>query len=66
MRELVQEMIHYRNSMGYEEDFDADKVQEFEYRFDRILDIANKEYEYEPPTKYYNENFYKSVAGVFA
>ena len=34
MRELIQEMIHYRNSLEPEEDPDADKVQKFEDRFD--------------------------------
>ena len=57
MRRLIQEMIHYRNSMEFEEDFDIDKVQEFETRFDQILDIADKEYEYEPPTEYYKDGY---------
>jgi hypothetical protein len=57
MRKLIQEMIHYRNSMKSDEDFDADKVRGFEDRFDKILDIAKKEYEYEPPTKYYKDGY---------
>lgn len=61
MRELIQEMIHYRNSLKAEEDFDTVKVQEFENRFDQILNIAKKEYEYEPPTKYYKDGYNLSV-----
>jgi len=61
MRGLIQEMIHYRNSMGDEEDFNADKVTELENRFDQILDIADKEYEYEPPTKYYKDGYNLSL-----
>lgn len=61
MRALIQEMIHYRNSLEPEEDPDADKVKEFEDRFDRILSTAKDEYDYEPPTKYYKEGFNLSV-----
>jgi hypothetical protein len=61
MRELIQEMIHYRNSMGPDEGFDADKVKELENRFDQILDSAEKEYEYEPPTKYYKDGYNLSL-----
>lgn len=61
MRKLLQEMIHYRNSMKSEEDFDVSKVQAFEERFDQVLDIADKEYEYEPPTKYYDDGYKLSV-----
>lgn len=61
MRALLQEMIHYRNSLEPEEDPDADKVQEFEDRFDQILSTAKGEYEYEPPTKYYKDGFNLSV-----
>jgi len=61
MRELIREMIHYRNSMKSDEDFDTDKVKGFEKRFDQILDTADKEYEYEPPTKYYKDGYNLSV-----
>ncbi|MCL1791289.1 MAG: transposase [Peptococcaceae bacterium] len=61
MRKLIQEMIHYRNSMGPDDDFDTDTVQEFESRFDQILDTAKEEYEYEPPTKYYKDGYNLSV-----
>lgn len=61
MRALIQEMIHYRNSLGPKEDPEADKVQKFEDKFARILSTAKDEYDYEPPTKYYKEGFNLSV-----
>ena len=61
MRGLIQEMIHYRKSLDAEEGFDADKVKELESRYDQILDIADKEYEYEPPTKYYKDGYNLSL-----
>ena len=53
MRELLREMIHYRNSLDPEDDLDPVKVGAFEERFGQILDIADREYEYVPPSKYY-------------
>ena len=61
MRKLLQEMIHYRNSMESEYDFDVGKVKEFENRYDQILDIAKNEYEYEPPSEYYKEGYNLSL-----
>jgi len=57
MRELLREMIHYRNSLKPDEDLDPVKVKAFEERFGQILDIADREYEYEPPSKYYMDGF---------
>ncbi len=57
MRELLREMIHYRNSLDPEEDLDPVKVAEFEERFEQILDIADAEYDFEPPSKYYKDGF---------
>jgi hypothetical protein len=57
MRELLREMIHYRNRMQPDEAFDSGKVESFEERFGQILDRADQEYEYEPPSKYYMEGF---------
>lgn len=57
MRELLREMIHYRNSLDPDEDLDSVKVKTFEDRFGQILDIADREYEYEPPSKYYTDGF---------
>jgi hypothetical protein len=62
MRELMQEMIHFRNGLDPKDDrdpdkIDPDKVSNLEKRYDEILDIAKEEYEYEPPTKYYVDGF---------
>jgi hypothetical protein len=57
MRELIKEMIHYRNSLDTDEDPDPDKVTEFEANYTKILNIAKEEYEYEPPGNYYTEGF---------
>ena len=57
MRELLREMIHYRNSLKPDENLDPIKVEAFEERFGQILDIADREYEYEPPSKYYMDGF---------
>jgi hypothetical protein len=57
MWELLREMIHYRNSLKPDEDLDPIKVGAFEERFGQILDIADREYEYEPPSKYYMDGF---------
>jgi hypothetical protein len=57
MRELLKEMIHYRNSLEPEENLDTVIVADFEERFGQILDIADAEYEYEPPSKYYKDGF---------
>jgi hypothetical protein len=57
MRELLREMIHYRNSLNPDEDLDPLKVGALEERFGQILDIADSEYEYEPPSRYYMDGF---------
>jgi len=53
MRELIREMIHFRNSLDPKDERDPDKidpdrVKEFEAKYDEILDLAKEEYEYEP------------------
>lgn len=57
MRELIQEMIHYKNGFSPGETPDADKVRGFEVRYKEILGIAKEEYEYEPPSKYYRDGY---------
>ena len=68
MRELIQEMIHFRNRIDPDDERNPDKidygkVMGFETRFDEILAGAQKEYEYDPPSKYYKEgyNLYKKL-----
>ena len=60
MHELIREMLHYRNHLG-EEELDPVRVAEFESRYDKILDGAQEEYEYEPPGKYYLDGYNLSI-----
>jgi len=62
MRELLRETIHFRNSLdpddGRDPDqIDPDSVAGFEARYDEILGLAEEEYGYEPPNKYYVDGF---------
>lgn len=62
MRELIREMIHYRNSLDPDDgrnpdEADPEKVAKYEARFDEILQLAEEEYAYEPPSKYYLDGF---------
>ena len=63
MRRLIQEMIHYRKSLGSDEAIDPNQVEKFENRYKEILMLAYEEYEYEPPGKYYKDgyNLYKRL-----
>ena len=66
MGELIQEMIHFWKNLDPEDSRDPDqifpdKVNAFEAKYDEILDLAKKEYEYEPPGKYYREGFNLSI-----
>lgn len=63
MRELIREMIHYRNSLDSDAAPDPDIVKEYETRYQKILEVAREEYEYEPPSKYYKDgyNLYKRL-----
>ena len=62
MRELIQKMIHFRKSLDAEDDRNPDQIDPgtvvaLEARYAEILDLANKEYEYTPPSKYYIDGF---------
>lgn len=57
MRSLIQEMIHYRNSIPPEEEPDADKTAGFEERYRAILCRAEEEYKDIPPSEYYKEGY---------
>ena len=57
MRGLIQEMIYYRNNLDLDEPPDIEKVEDFEVRYRDILAVAHKEYEYEPPSKYYKDGY---------
>jgi hypothetical protein len=64
MRELLQEAIHYRNSLKSKEDPEPAKVDGFEARYTDICALAEKEYIQNPPNKYYKDgyNLYKRMA----
>ena len=64
MLALIKEMLHYRNGLDSSEECSPEKVSEYEKRYVEILDIAKKEYEYEPPSDYYKDGFnlYKRMA----
>ena len=57
MRSLVQEMIHYRNSLSSETEQKTAKISEFEERYREILKKAKEEYEYIPPNEYYKDGY---------
>jgi hypothetical protein len=61
-RPLINEMIHFKNNLDPDDNRNPDqiepaKVSEFADIYDEILKLAEAEYEYEPPTKYYPEGF---------
>lgn len=57
MHELVQEMLHYRNSLGEDDPLDECIVAAFEKRYDEILELGDNEYLDNPPTEYYREGY---------
>ena len=57
MWELIREMIHYRNELDGDAEADSEVVQGFESRYLKILETAKKEYDFEPPSKYYKDGF---------
>jgi hypothetical protein len=62
MRKLIREMIHFRKHLNPDDNRNPDEIDPtrvigLEAKYDEILNLANKEYEYEPPTKYYMDGF---------
>jgi hypothetical protein len=62
MRDLIREMIHFRNCLDPKDGRDPDKIDPgkvaaLEARYDEILAIAKEEYDYVPPTKYNRDGF---------
>ena len=57
MHEHVRTMLHYRNSLEKDNEVDPIKIKEFEDRYDKILDLAEQEYENEPPSDYYRDGY---------
>jgi hypothetical protein len=56
MHSLICEMIHYKKNIK-DKDSDEYMIKGFMQRYDDILDIAQKEYEDNPPGKYYREGY---------
>jgi hypothetical protein len=62
MRQLINEMMHFKKNLDPYDNRNPDviepaKVADFEVRYDDILALAQSEYDYEPPNKYYMEGF---------
>ena len=57
MRKLIQEMIHYVNTLADDAKPDPGKVRDYEDKYLQILKTAEVEYEYEPPSKYYMDGY---------
>ena len=57
MHSFLREIIHYRNKIPDGENADPKKVAEYERRYSEILELARKEYEDNPPGKYYRDGF---------
>ena len=58
---LVQEMIHYRNSLAPLKEPDGDKVSEFERCYSETLKKTREEYKYIPPSEYYKNDEHTSL-----
>ena len=57
MLDWIRNAIHYRNSLGDNDDFDQNKISELENEYDKILAIAENEYEENKPSKYNREGY---------
>jgi hypothetical protein len=57
MRDLIREMIHYRNSLPEGAEPDLGEAEKYKGQYLEILDTAKSEYEYEPPGKYFREGY---------
>ena len=77
MRQLVKEMMHFKSNLNpgrlgeqkaqlatSPNQIDPKQVASFESRYDEIMGLAENQYDYEPPSKYYMEgyNLYKRLA----
>ena len=57
MRALLQEMIHYRNSLPLGEICDNAIVEDYEKRYSELLKKAKEEYESIPASNYYKDGY---------
>jgi hypothetical protein len=64
MRKLLQEAIHYRNSLKPKARLESARVDDLETRYAEILELAEKEYIQNPPNNYYKDgyNLYRRMA----
>jgi len=66
MQRLIREMIRFRKHLDPEDgrnpdEIDSKMVYELEAEYDRILEKARAEYEYEPPSDYYKDGYNLSL-----
>jgi hypothetical protein len=63
MRELLVEMIHYRNMQDDDAEPNLEEVAVYREKYIDVLRIAKNEYEFEPPSDYYKDgyNLYKRM-----
>ena len=57
MLEWIREAIHYRNGIKEGGEADSQKTEEFMERYEKILEKAKEEYEYEPPGEYFKDGY---------
>ena len=57
MRELIQEMVHYRNEHADDALLDSKIVSEFEGKYQEILEKAKEEYILYDPSPYYRDGY---------
>jgi hypothetical protein len=57
MHSLLREMIHYWKGLQKGAEPDAAKAENLEKRYREIIEVARKEYEYEPPGDYYRDGY---------
>jgi len=57
MRELLIEMIHYRNMQEDDAEPNLEVVAVYRQRYLDVLEIAKNEYDYEPPSDYYKDGY---------
>ena len=57
MRELIREMVHYRNEHADDAHLDPKIVSNFEGKYQEILEKAGEEYIFHEPSPYYRDGY---------
>lgn len=57
MRELIREMVHYRNEHADDAHLDSKTVSDFESKYQEILEKAGEEYILHEPSPYYRDGY---------